>query len=310
MLMQIMQVVRTHKEVHPEVLSSLAINWLAGHPRNRRALRSRQPRSKHIDIRHHFIQKQVERGVGELYFVTMDYQLAGIFTKALPRQRFEFIHSRLDTMADVNINAPTGQAPSMAPPVHTDDQILPRIRWVPIGKSNCYLDLDKSQSNPIYKIALDEQWLVLTKDTLREALQITPVNNNQTFITPSSSDALINFVNKLGYPKLVRNLSNVVINDMFQLWRALTTIINLCLTGKTSGFKRPRALVKDIVAEVLIVGYEHVVMNCGSAGNRYLHSPLMFLAIKQLAIKWWDEYGFVIHPGLVGVTCKSMRIDL
>nr|GEV85502.1 hypothetical protein [Tanacetum cinerariifolium] len=64
------------------------------------------------------------------------------------------------------------------------------------------------------------------------------------------------------------------------------------------------------VSKVLIVGYEHVVMNCGSAGNRYLHSPLMFPAIKQLAIKWWDEYGFVIHPGLVGVTYKSVRIDL
>nr|GEV23757.1 retrovirus-related Pol polyprotein from transposon TNT 1-94 [Tanacetum cinerariifolium] len=51
------------------------------------------------------------------------------------------------------------------------------------------------------------------------------------------------------------------------------------------------------VAEVLIGGYEHVVMNCGSAGNKYLHSSLMFPAIKQLAIKWWDEYGFVIHPG-------------
>nr|GEY21827.1 retrovirus-related Pol polyprotein from transposon TNT 1-94 [Tanacetum cinerariifolium] len=48
-------------------------------------------RSKHIDIRHHFIREQVERGVVELYFVTTDYQLADIFTKALPRQRFEFI---------------------------------------------------------------------------------------------------------------------------------------------------------------------------------------------------------------------------
>nr|GFA69536.1 hypothetical protein [Tanacetum cinerariifolium] len=42
-------------------------------------------RSKHIDIRHHFIREQVERGVVELYFVTTDYQLADIFTKALPR---------------------------------------------------------------------------------------------------------------------------------------------------------------------------------------------------------------------------------
>nr|GFB57284.1 retrovirus-related Pol polyprotein from transposon TNT 1-94 [Tanacetum cinerariifolium] len=38
------RVFRTHKEVRPEVLSSLAINWSAGHPRNRRALRSLQQR--------------------------------------------------------------------------------------------------------------------------------------------------------------------------------------------------------------------------------------------------------------------------
>nr|GFC43156.1 integrase, catalytic region, zinc finger, CCHC-type, peptidase aspartic, catalytic [Tanacetum cinerariifolium] len=44
-------------------------------------------RSKHIDIHHHFIREQAERGVVELYFVTTDYQLANIFTKALPRQR-------------------------------------------------------------------------------------------------------------------------------------------------------------------------------------------------------------------------------
>nr|GFA78322.1 retrovirus-related Pol polyprotein from transposon TNT 1-94 [Tanacetum cinerariifolium] len=52
-------------------------------------------RSKHIDIRHHFIRDQVERGMVELYFVSTDYQLADIFTKALPRQRFEFILMRL-----------------------------------------------------------------------------------------------------------------------------------------------------------------------------------------------------------------------
>ncbi|GJR89640.1 retrovirus-related pol polyprotein from transposon TNT 1-94 [Tanacetum coccineum] len=52
-------------------------------------------RSKHIDIRHHFIKKQVENDVVELYFVTTEYQLADIFTKALPRERFEFILPRL-----------------------------------------------------------------------------------------------------------------------------------------------------------------------------------------------------------------------
>ncbi|GKB59133.1 copia protein [Tanacetum coccineum] len=47
--------------------------------------------SKHIDIRHHFIREQVEKGVVELYFVMTDYLLTDIFTKALPKERFEFI---------------------------------------------------------------------------------------------------------------------------------------------------------------------------------------------------------------------------
>ncbi|GJV98216.1 retrovirus-related pol polyprotein from transposon TNT 1-94 [Tanacetum coccineum] len=52
-------------------------------------------RSKHIDIRHHFIREQVEKGVVELYFMRTEYQLADIFTKALPRERFKFILPRL-----------------------------------------------------------------------------------------------------------------------------------------------------------------------------------------------------------------------
>ncbi|GJR62541.1 retrovirus-related pol polyprotein from transposon TNT 1-94 [Tanacetum coccineum] len=51
--------------------------------------------SKHIDIRHHFICKQVENGMVELYFVSTDYQLVDIFTKALPREWFEFLLPRL-----------------------------------------------------------------------------------------------------------------------------------------------------------------------------------------------------------------------
>ncbi|GJU99964.1 hypothetical protein Tco_1329235 [Tanacetum coccineum] len=165
-----------------------------------------------------------------------------------------------------------------------------QVEKVPIRKSNCYLDAEKSQCNPIYKIAvdilkhtnffrafsasstipfiyiqqfwdticydrtdggykcqLDEKWFNLTKDTLRDALQITPVNNNKAFSSPPTQDTLINFVNGLGYPKEGKHLSNVVTNDMFQPWRALTTIFNLCLTGKTYGFERPRALVLQIM---------------------------------------------------------------
>ncbi|GJR51185.1 hypothetical protein Tco_1401706 [Tanacetum coccineum] len=52
-------------------------------------------RSKHIDVRYHFIKEQVENGVVELYFVRTEYQLANIFTKALPRERFNFLIEKL-----------------------------------------------------------------------------------------------------------------------------------------------------------------------------------------------------------------------
>nr|GFA52472.1 retrovirus-related Pol polyprotein from transposon TNT 1-94 [Tanacetum cinerariifolium] len=48
-------------------------------------------RSKHIDIGYDFIKEQVENEVVKLYFVSTKYQLADIFTKALCRERIEFL---------------------------------------------------------------------------------------------------------------------------------------------------------------------------------------------------------------------------
>nr|GEV83899.1 copia protein [Tanacetum cinerariifolium] len=105
--------------------------------------------SKHLDIRHHFIHEQVEKGMVELYFVTTDYQLVDIFTKALPRERFDFLLSRLDKMADENVPAPA--------PTRFDANLL------------------------------------------RDALEIAPIDQAHQFVSPSSGDAITDFVNELGY---------------------------------------------------------------------------------------------------------------
>nr|GFA31858.1 retrovirus-related Pol polyprotein from transposon TNT 1-94 [Tanacetum cinerariifolium] len=47
-------------------------------------------RTKHIDVRYHFIKDHVEKGSVELYFVGTEYQLADLFTKSLPEARFKF----------------------------------------------------------------------------------------------------------------------------------------------------------------------------------------------------------------------------
>ncbi|GJZ70749.1 retrovirus-related pol polyprotein from transposon TNT 1-94, partial [Tanacetum coccineum] len=52
-------------------------------------------KTKHIDIRYHFIKEHVEKGTVELYFVRTEYQLADLFTKALPKERFEYLVHRI-----------------------------------------------------------------------------------------------------------------------------------------------------------------------------------------------------------------------
>ncbi|GKC52256.1 hypothetical protein Tco_1075001 [Tanacetum coccineum] len=48
-------------------------------------------KTKHIDIRYYFIKEHVEKGTVEIYFVETEYQLVDLFTKALPKEHFEYL---------------------------------------------------------------------------------------------------------------------------------------------------------------------------------------------------------------------------
>nr|GEX82400.1 retrovirus-related Pol polyprotein from transposon TNT 1-94 [Tanacetum cinerariifolium] len=52
-------------------------------------------RTKHIYTRYHFIKEQVENDIIELYFVRTEYQLANMFTKALPEDKFKDLVRRV-----------------------------------------------------------------------------------------------------------------------------------------------------------------------------------------------------------------------
>ncbi|GKB18157.1 retrovirus-related pol polyprotein from transposon TNT 1-94 [Tanacetum coccineum] len=55
----------------------------------------RHSKVKHIDIRYHFIKEHVKKGTVELYFVGTEYQLADLFTKALPKECYEYLVHRI-----------------------------------------------------------------------------------------------------------------------------------------------------------------------------------------------------------------------
>ncbi|GJZ16694.1 retrovirus-related pol polyprotein from transposon TNT 1-94 [Tanacetum coccineum] len=86
--------------------------------------------SKHIDVRYNFIKEQVENRVVELYFVRTEYQLAYIFTKALPQERFNFLVKTLEVVEKEAGNVQTSLTLSSAKleiesmvdvPIHQED---------------------------------------------------------------------------------------------------------------------------------------------------------------------------------------------
>nr|GEW25076.1 hypothetical protein [Tanacetum cinerariifolium] len=102
-------------------------------------------------------------------------------------------------------------------------------------------------STGLYSCQLDEKWFNLHKDILKDALDITPTNDNNPYVAPPLSDTVIEYVNTLRYPGTLKNVSTMFINALYQPWRAILSIINMCLTGKTAGYDRPRHLVLQIL---------------------------------------------------------------
>nr|GEX92783.1 hypothetical protein [Tanacetum cinerariifolium] len=164
-------------------------------------------------------------------------------------------------MVDMNIptnDAPAEQAPAVTPPTRTDDQFFHQANGCPSVRATT--DFTASSTIPaiyiqqfwdticfnsstgLYSCQLDEQLFNLHKDILKDALDITPTNDNNPYVAPPSSDTVIEYVNTLGYPSTLRNVLALSVNALYQPWRAILPMINMCLTGKTARYDMPRHL--------------------------------------------------------------------
>ena len=56
-------------------------------------------RTKHIEIRHHFIRELIEDGILTLEFIHTDDQKADLFTKPLDSKRFEFLRQNIGAIS-------------------------------------------------------------------------------------------------------------------------------------------------------------------------------------------------------------------
>ncbi|GJR58665.1 retrovirus-related pol polyprotein from transposon TNT 1-94 [Tanacetum coccineum] len=134
-------------------------------------------RAKHIDVRYHFIKEQVENGIVELYFVRTEYQLADIFTKPLPRERFNFLIEKLVkiNLASIIIlhdldcpsvkylfvyemyvtNLSRIMSSITTQQTKLDLELVPKEKRLEIRKYNRRLNPGKKQREPTFQVVLD-----------------------------------------------------------------------------------------------------------------------------------------------------------
>lgn len=57
-------------------------------------------KSKHIDVRYHYVREQYSEGNFMLEYVSSEDQLADIITKPIPRKQFEYLREKLGIQND------------------------------------------------------------------------------------------------------------------------------------------------------------------------------------------------------------------
>ncbi|GJX20339.1 retrovirus-related pol polyprotein from transposon TNT 1-94 [Tanacetum coccineum] len=242
-------------------------------------------RAKHIDIRYHFIKEQVENGIVELYFVRTEYQLADIFTKPLPRERFNFLIDKLESCLPSLLNKPSlielvpkenrfdirkcnGRIPRGFSPRETTFQVtLDAIVLTP-----CYpaflitadvLEVYMHQfwnsvykHDDFYRFKIDKKKrFKLTLEVFRDIFQICPRVQDQDFDALPIVEDILSFLRDLGHTGDITSLNYVVVNQMHQPWRTFVAVINRSLSGKTSGivFRETPVKTKSIRKEMVDV---------------------------------------------------------
>ncbi|GJX83933.1 hypothetical protein Tco_0333414, partial [Tanacetum coccineum] len=111
--------------------------------------------------------------------------------------------------------------------------------------------LTQEAKSRVYSFQLDEQWFTLNADLLRKALEITLVDPAHPFVSPPTGEHVMDFVNELGYLEEVHFVSKMHVNNLYQPWRAILSLINQFLTRKTSGNNKPRHPVLQMCGQYL-----------------------------------------------------------
>nr|GEW18143.1 hypothetical protein [Tanacetum cinerariifolium] len=83
---------------------------------------------------------------------------------------------------------------------------------------------------------MDNKKHIVNLESFREMLHICPRLPHQPFVEPPFEEEILVFLHFLRHSAVIKKLTDVNINKLHQPWRAFASIINKCLTEKSSGY--------------------------------------------------------------------------
>ncbi|GJT86127.1 hypothetical protein Tco_1067844 [Tanacetum coccineum] len=232
-------------------------------------------KTKHIDIRYHFIKDHVEKGTVELYFVGTEYQLADLFSKALPKERFEYLVHRIVIIMAQQQHAADVHPDELCPPNKRYDLMVANkkidfehvqcppetklltniiknhplrfsiaasssVPWIYMAQFWHTLNEDGSKYRLTFM--LDKKELSLTLDDFRTIFHLPQAtdNNHDSFVPPPSFLDMVPFYkNELGFTMELKTSSSFKTTGLLQPWQTLCKIFSKCLTTRVTGWDQP-----------------------------------------------------------------------
>nr|GFC44085.1 hypothetical protein [Tanacetum cinerariifolium] len=85
------------------------------------------------------------------------------------------------------------------------------------------------------RFKMDTRKSILDLEAFREMLNISPRIPSQYFAEFPFEEEILEFLRYLGHSDEIRHLTDVNVNKLYQPWRSFASVINKCLTGKSSG---------------------------------------------------------------------------
>nr|GEW35874.1 copia protein [Tanacetum cinerariifolium] len=208
-------------------------------------------RTKHINLRYHFIKEHVKKGTTEHYFVMMEYQLADLFTKSLLRERELMLIKVKRGIGSVKM------------------KIVVSYGLLTLTKKTVS---KVSDTKDTIRFKLETQEIMYTVDMFCDTLHLPVETPDNRIIAPVTVKNIKSFMQMISYQGVLDKVNAFFMKFPAQPWQTMFKVFNRCLTTRTSGHDQTKI---NIIWNVLFRG---------------MHIPDAFLTNAICATDDYKEY--------------------